>query len=71
MINIKRLVYYHELIRIGSFINAAKTLNISQAFLSQEIARLEQKTERKLINRTTRQFSLSLFDKAFAKKHGV
>ncbi len=68
MINIKRLVYYHELIRIGSFTKAAKTLNISQAFLSQEIARLEQETERKLINRTTRQFALTPFGKAFAKK---
>lgn len=68
MINIKRLVYYHELIRVGSFTRAAKTLNISQAFLSQEIARLEQETERKLINRTTRQFSLTPFGKAFAKK---
>lgn len=68
MINIKRLVYYHELIRVGSFTKAAKALNISQAFLSQEIARLEQETERKLINRTTRQFSLTPFGKAFAKK---
>lgn len=68
MINIKRLVYYHELIRIGSFTKAAKALNISQAFLSQEMARLEQETERKLVNRTTRHFAPTPFGIAFAKK---
>lgn len=32
MINIKRLVYYHELIRIGSFTKAAKTLKFPRRF---------------------------------------
>ncbi|MDX5630054.1 MULTISPECIES: LysR family transcriptional regulator [unclassified Brenneria] len=68
MISIKRVIYYQELIRVGSFTKAAKTLNISQAFLSQEIARLEIETQRKLINRTTRQFSLTPFGRIFAKK---
>lgn len=68
MINIKRLIYYHELIRVGSFTKAAKSLAISQAFLSQEMARLEQELERKLINRTTRQFAMTPFGKAFAEK---
>lgn len=62
------MIYYQELIRVGSFTKAAKALNISQAFLSQEIARLEIETERKLINRTTRQFSLTPFGKIFADK---
>ncbi|MCL6327298.1 LysR family transcriptional regulator [Pectobacterium polaris] len=68
MFSIKRVIYYQELIRVGSFTKAAKALNISQAFLSQEIARLELETERKLINRTTRQFSLTPFGKIFADK---
>ncbi|MBT9186320.1 LysR family transcriptional regulator [Pectobacterium punjabense] len=68
MLSIKRVIYYQELIRVGSFTKAAKVLNISQAFLSQEIARLEIETERKLINRTTRQFSLTPFGKIFADK---
>ncbi|MGM3172887.1 LysR family transcriptional regulator [Dickeya lacustris] len=68
MISIKRALYYHELVRKGSFTQAAKSLNISQAFLSQEISRLEQDLQRKLINRTTRQFSLTPFGQAFDDK---
>ncbi|AYH46977.1 LysR family transcriptional regulator [Dickeya fangzhongdai] len=68
MISIKRALYYHELVRKGSFTRAAKSLNISQAFLSQEISRLEQELERKLINRTTRQFALTPFGEAFDDK---
>ncbi|WP_409310550.1 LysR family transcriptional regulator [Pectobacterium sp. B1J-3] len=68
MISIKRVIYYQELIRVESFTKAAKALNISQAFLSQEIARLEQEVGRKLINRTTRQFSLTSFGQHFAEK---
>lgn len=68
MISIKRIIYYQELLRVRSFTKAAKALNISQAFLSQEIARLEIETGRKLINRTTRQFSVTPFGQLFAEK---
>ncbi|ACS86939.1 LysR family transcriptional regulator [Musicola paradisiaca] len=68
MISIKRILYYHELVRHGSFTRAAQSLNISQAFLSQEISRLEQELNNKLINRTTRQFSLTAFGEAFDEK---
>lgn len=66
--NIKRLIYIVEVSRWQSFTKAADVLDISQPFLSQQITRLENEINRKLIDRTTRQFRLTEFGTVFVEK---
>src|SRR6478752_1494607 len=50
----------------GSFAGAAKILHVSTSHISKVIARLEQKLETQLFNRTTRRVSLTDTGRAFA-----
>jgi DNA-binding transcriptional LysR family regulator len=50
----------------GSFASAAKILHVSTSHISKVIARLEQRLETQLFNRTTRRVSLTDTGRAFA-----
>jgi len=52
MINLKRLSYFCQLSKIGSFTKAAHQIGIAQSALSISIKKLEQEVDLKLINRS-------------------
>lgn len=54
-----RLKIFHTLVKAGSFTKAAKILNISQPAVTHSIQVFEHSVKSKLINRSTRGFSLT------------
>lgn len=68
MLNIKRIIHFHVISKAGGFTQAAQMLNTSQSNLTYSIAKLEQEINIKLINRTTRSFSLTEFGTIFAQR---
>lgn len=57
---LKDLEYFLEIVEQGSFTKASKTLNISQPALSHSIKKLEDEFDCCLIDRNTRQMSLTI-----------
>ncbi|MBG6244559.1 LysR family transcriptional regulator [Candidatus Symbiopectobacterium sp. 'North America'] len=68
MLNIKNIIHFQIFSKVGSFTKTAIMLNISQSNLTHSITRLEQEINIKLINRTTRTFSLTEFGAVFAQR---
>lgn len=57
--NMKGLVLFSYINRLGSFTAAAKLLHISRSSVSKQIAALEKQVGSRLFNRTTRKISLT------------
>jgi DNA-binding transcriptional LysR family regulator len=53
------LLVFREVVRLGSFAEAARELSLSPAAISKNIAELEAKLGVRLLNRTTRRMSLT------------
>lgn len=68
MANIKNIIHFQILSKVGSFTKTAQMLNVSQSNLTHSITKLEQDINIKLINRTTRSFSLTEFGAIFAQR---
>lgn len=56
---IPKLLVFATVGQLGSFTNAAKQLGISKSAVSQQISQLESELEVRLLNRTTREISLT------------
>ncbi|MEH6457888.1 MAG: LysR family transcriptional regulator [Cocleimonas sp.] len=57
--NMKGLVLFSQINRLGSFSAAARLLNISRSSVSKQLAALEKKIGSRLFNRTTRKIALT------------
>lgn len=57
--NMKELVLFSQINRLGSFSAAAELLNISRSSVSKQLAALEKKIGSRLFNRTTRKIVLT------------
>lgn len=68
MLNIKDIVNFQLISKVGNFTKTAQMLNVSQSNLTHSIAKLEQDINIKLINRTTRSFALTEFGSIFAQR---
>lgn len=63
--NIKDIIYFIEVVKEKSFTNASKKIYISQPALSKSIKKLEKDMNVELINRDTKNFSLTDEGKLF------
>ncbi len=59
------MVIFYYVAQLGSFSRAAETLAVSKSFISKHITKLEVDLKVRLINRTTRQLSLTEAGEAF------
>ena len=57
-----------DVVELGSFANAAQTKNIDRSVISKQISRLEDDLGVRLLNRTTRSFSLTAAGAEMVKK---
>lgn len=58
-LNYHHLFYFWTVCKEGGFTKASRKLNLSQSAVSEQVSRLEEALEQKLINRTTRSFELT------------
>ena len=63
-----RLLMLLDVVELGSFANAAQTKNIDRSVISKQISRLEDDLGVRLLNRTTRSFSLTAAGAEMVKK---
>lgn len=63
-----RLLMLLEVVEQGSFIKAAEMRNIDRSVISKQLSRLEEKLGVRLLNRTTRSFSLTAAGAEMVKK---
>ena len=56
---LKQIKYFHAVVRLGSFSEAAEQCYISQSAISQQIQALERELGVKLLKRENRHFSLT------------
>jgi len=63
-----RLLMLLEVVEQGSFIKAAEVRNIDRSVISKQLSRLEEKLGVRLLNRTTRSFSLTAAGAEMVKK---
>lgn len=59
MFDINDMILFAEIVKRGSFTEAARTLGMPKSSASRRIARLEQTTNTRLLTRTTRQLQLT------------
>ena len=59
MSDIKRMTIFVKVVETGSFSGAARCLGIARSAISRHISALEDKYQARLLNRTTRQLSLT------------
>ncbi len=59
MQNLNRMIIFHRVADLGSFTEAAKELKMAKSAVSRHIALLEKEVGARLLNRTTRQLSLT------------
>ena len=65
---LNQLRYFQAVVRRGSFTEAAEECHISQSAMSQQIKALEQELGIQLLERTNRQFTLTLAGEYFYRK---
>jgi len=65
-----RLLMLLEVVEQGSFAKAAELRNIDRSVISKQISRLEDELGVRLLNRTTRSFSLTAAGAEMIKKAG-
>jgi predicted DNA-binding protein YlxM (UPF0122 family) len=65
---LKQLEYLHAVIETGSFYEAAERCHVSQSAISQQIKKLEEELDVKLLDRHNRTFSLTPAGEHFYKK---
>lgn len=68
MKSVHRMLVFAEVVKQGSFTNAAAALNMNKSNVSQHITLLEQELGTRLINRTTRCLSLTDIGQQFARR---
>ena len=56
---VSELAFFSQLVRLGSLAATARELNLTPPAVSKRLAQLEQRLGVRLLNRTTRQFSLT------------
>ena len=56
---INEMVIFYNVVQQGSFSQAAESLGVSKSFVSKHITKLEKDLKARLLNRTTRQLSLT------------
>lgn len=64
----RQIEYFQAVIETGNFYQAAEKCNVSQSAISQQIKKLEQELEVKLIDRHNRTFSLTPAGEHFYRK---
>lgn len=66
--DLRKMIYFTEIVKHQSFSRAAKALHISQPSLSNAIKTLEQEIKAPLIERTTKQFHLTELGQQFYER---
>ena len=56
---INEMVIFYYVVQLGSFSQAAEKLGVSKSYISKHITKLESDLKSRLLNRTTRQLSLT------------